>query len=136
MNRVIRGTVGLMLLIGLSAGAAGAHSTLQASNEQKAIDAFTRLQAAGTDPVLAQAASLLRADGYTRAVGTRAAPLRGQCAAVGCSEDYLVTTLFQTEGPNPRSAALAAIVSASSREASGRVRRVLTEREIDDLVYY
>ncbi len=136
MQRLLRGTLGILLFIGLIAGVAGAHSTLQGSNEQKAIDAFVRLQAAGTDAALAQAASLLRADGFTRVTGTRAAPLRGQCGAAGCSEDYLVTTLFQTEGSNPRSAALAAIVSASSRETAGRVRRVLSEREIDDLVYY
>jgi hypothetical protein len=105
----------------------------QNASDQRAIDAFLKIQKDKTDAVLnAQIAELMQAR-FTEKGATDAVLLGGGCGVVGCFSTLLVTTEYYTRGANTRSAIVAAIVTnPTGREF--RVKRILSRSEIESLI--
>ena len=105
----------------------------QAASDQRAIDAFLKIQKDKTDAGLnAQIAELTQAR-FTERGATGAVLLAGGCGVVGCLSTLLVTTEYYTRGANTRSAVVGAIVTnPTGREF--RVKRILSRSEIESLI--
>jgi hypothetical protein len=105
------------------------------SNRDKntAIREFDLMLTAGSnEEVVAQVQSLAK-EGITVRAGTDAVLLGGSCGFVGCGSTYLVATAFHTQGANPETTVIAAVVEIDPARHQARVRRILSREEVKHL---
>jgi len=104
------------------------------SLDKKAIRAFVVYQNAGQDQQLVNQVRNLKKEGLILREAPRATLIEGGCGFAGCSYRLLVTTAYHSEGANPQTKSINAVVQVSTYENSV-VEKILSQKEIQWLLH-
>ena len=104
--------------------------------KEKAVKAFLQYQMAGSDQELMGQIQKLKDSGFSEKGLTDGVVLNGGCGFAGCFYTFLVSTTFNSVGPNTQTASVSAIVRASTLFEKGEVKKVLTEKDLAILLDY